>query len=276
MRFIALDFSYHIYQHASCSDKTNGIAYRHREPDAIQFPPFRQNGEQRDEEEHLSGNTEEDALSCVSDTLEKVSDDHLCAYQRESCYNKVECPYSLLGQFRASTEDVNHWSWYQFTRQKSHKGNARRSDDAVSQYQEYSVILACSPVVSDDGLHALHQSEDDSGEKKDNAIDDTVGTDGHIASVFKQSVVADEYNQTGTAVHQEWTKTDSQTLADDIEPQTVDTMAQMQQFCWSIEEPELPTECDELGDNRCPGNAFYAPMEHEDEERVKDAIDYDS
>lgn len=61
----------------------------------------------------------------------------------------------------------------------------------------------CSIVVSDNGLHALSESHNYHDKKGEHTIDDTVGSDSHVATVVSQAIV--EYNDyyTGAYVHQE-------------------------------------------------------------------------
>ena len=200
IRFIPLDFPNHINQHASSCHEADGIAYRHREPDTIQSPPLRQDGEQRNEEEHLSGNTQEDALTCVTDALEEVSDDHLSTHSREGCHNEMEGANSFLCQLGTGSEDVNDGSRSKFASQAGQKRDACRSDNAVTKHTEDTVVLPCTPVITHNWLHSLHKSHHDGHEQKDHSVHDSVGSDGHIASIFEQSVVANQDHQTCATV----------------------------------------------------------------------------
>ena len=103
----------------------------------------------------------------------------------------------------------------------------------------------------------------------------TLFTISHIAAILEQTVVAKEHDQAGATVHQERAETDGKTLADDVEPKSVDAAAQVEQFCGAAEETQLPAESDGLGNDGGPGNTLNAPFEHEDEERVEYAIDDD-
>ena len=67
------------------------------------------------------------------------------------------------------------------------------------------MVLACSPVVAHDRLHALYQSKYNGDEEEYHAVDNAVGTYGHIASVVQQTAVDHQHHQAGTGVHQERT-----------------------------------------------------------------------
>ena len=80
MCFIPFYLPNHIDEHCRSSYEAYRVAYRHGEPDTVQSPPFRQDGKQRDEEEHLTCDAQEDALACVPNALEEVADDHLSTH----------------------------------------------------------------------------------------------------------------------------------------------------------------------------------------------------
>ena len=62
----------------------------------------------------MSGNTQEDALTCVTNALEEVSDDHLSTDKWEGCHDETEGTNCFVGQLRTSSEDVYHGSWDEF------------------------------------------------------------------------------------------------------------------------------------------------------------------
>ena len=172
MRFISLDFLNHISQHRGGCHEAHGVADGHGEPDAVQAPPFRQDGKQRDEEEHLPRDAQEDALSSVTYALEEVSNDHLSTHKRECCYNETEGTNCFVGQLRTCSEDMNHGSWDEFASQEGCKADACCSDYAVTKHSEDAVVLPCTPVVAHDWLHALNQAEHDGGKQEDHSVHD--------------------------------------------------------------------------------------------------------
>ena len=211
----------------------------------------------------------------MTDALEEVAYHYLCTYQWEHRDDDPAGVGGYAGQFLSCPEDGDDVFGKQFANQGGKAGDAGRYTNGIAQHTPDAVVLVRSPVVSRNGLHTLYQTYHGGDKQHDNAVDDTVGANGHVTSVIPQPVVDEQHHDAGAGVHQEGTQTYNQTLADNVEVGLVDTSAQVQQFGGPAEQFQLYAKRYGLTDDGGPGSSGYSPMEDKDEQGVQKRIDDD-
>ena len=205
----------------------------------------------------------------MSNALEEIAYHNLCAHEGEHGYGKPEGTYSLLCQFLSCSKDVYDRCREEYAYHHGRQGYHGGPEDGQAQYSPHTMVLACSPVVSHDGLHPLYQTENDGHKDEHHAIDYAISSNGHVTSEVQQSAVEQEYHQAGTGIHQEGTHAYGETLAYDIGFQPVNASAEVQQLCGTAEQICLDAESYHLGQDGGPCCPLYTPLEFENEDGVK-------
>ena len=210
--------------------KGNGV------PHAIESEVVRQDQDTGHEEEQLAREAHEDALAGMADALEEVADNHLRTY--EGKHHDVDAETArrhsqnlLRLSAVAVREEAGDQLGTEFANEEADGGYARCGKDGKAEGLPDAVILVGSPVVAHDGLHALVHAHHDHEEEEDDAIDDTVGSEGVVASVLAHALVDEEYHEAGAGIEQEGREADDQNLTHDLRGETVDAALQMNKFC---------------------------------------------
>ena len=152
------------------------------------------------------------------------------------------------------------------------RGDAHARRDAQAQHLLHTVQPPRAEVIARDGLHAHRQAHHHHDVEHQQAVDDAIGTDGHVAPVALQAVVDDDDDGTGRDVHQERRHADGEDAAHDAALQAVEAAAQADGVGPLEEVVEHPQRPDELRDDRGQRCAPYAPAELEDEQGRQDDV----
>ena len=272
---MCLDVLHLPQQHAACHKEADDVRDGHGPQHAVEAPPVGQQGKQGRKEQQLARKAKEDALSGMADALEEVSDDNLYAHDGEHGRNDAESVNRERGELGTRPEDFHDGSGHEFGYQEGGGGYHASANHAKAQHGPYAVVEVGSPVVSDNRLHALDESEDNHYEEEEDAVDDSIGSDGHVSAVLEQLVVAQENHQTAARIDQEGAEADGQRLPHDVGLERIDAAAQVEQFVLAAEELQLPHQRDGLGQDGGPCSALDSPAEGEDEQGVKDGVEDD-
>lgn len=114
----------------------------------------------------------------------------------------------------------------EFADKETARSDAHARRDAQAQDLLHAVRPPRAEVVARDGLHAHRQPHHHHDVEHQQAVDDAVGADGHVAPVALQAVVDDDDDGTGRDVHQERRHADGEDAARNAPLQAVEAAAQ--------------------------------------------------
>lgn len=242
-------------------------------PDTVEAKVVGEDEDAGDEEEHLAGEAHEDALACVAYALEEVADDHLGPDEGE--HHDVDAEASgghgqdLLRLVAVSVgEEAGYHLGAELANEEADGGDACGCDDGYAEGLPDTVVLVGSPVVAHDGLHALVYAHDDHEEEEDDSVDDTIGSEGVVASVLAHALVDEQHYEAGAGVEEEGGEADDENLAYDLGLEAVDAALQMNELALPAQYEELHDEADGLGEYGGPGGSGDAGVHDPHEEPV--------
>ena len=172
----------------------------------------------------MARDTLEDTLASVTNALEEVADDHLYAYEGEHHHIDAETAIGHSDDGQIVREEMGERVWEKLTHNEACDDHDLGTKDGEPQGLPYTVVLPCTPIVANDGLHTLIQSHDHHQEEEDDAVDDAVSGNGRVATVLFHAFVDKENDQTGAEVHEERTHTHGDNLSDDAWSQSIDSL----------------------------------------------------
>ena len=220
----------------------------------------------------MAGQGEEEAHLGQADVLEEVADDYLCPDDGEHGHADAQAVGCHVYQHVVAGEDGRHGVGQQLADEEAAGGDAHAPGDGQAQGLLHAVGLAGAEVVADDGLHAHGQAHDNHQVEHQEAVDDAVGADGHVAPVVAQGVVDDDDDDAGRHVHQEGGHADGEDVAHDAPLQMQEASLQADVVMLVEKVVQHPKHADELRDDGGQCRPAYAPAELEDEQRRQDDV----
>ena len=253
-------------------DKRQRVGHRHAYPDAFQSPPLREEEQTGKQVEQLAGERKENAYLGFADALEEVADDNLRAYQREHHHGEAHTLRRQTDKILAVGEKGGNRTGKEFADKEAGAG-----DDNARKYSQTQRVLhpVCFPrpvVVADDGLHAHGESEHNHHIQRQQAVDDAVRADGHIAPVGLQAVVDDDDDDAGAYVDQKRRHADGEDVGNDAPFHTPYPPFEVHRALFVEEMAHHPYHPDELRYDGCRGRSAHSPSEPEDEEGSEDEV----
>ena len=227
----------------------------------------------RHEENQLTRQGKENALARIANALKESGGNDLHSDDGEHHHQTIQCVGRHLDQFRrtfgkeggkrsgkeGSDAEANHRDGC-----ACHQGDFQNTDDAV--------VVSSPEIVARNGLHALVQSDDDHDDKQNQAIRDAERPHGSVAAVGCQTTGHQRSHQTGTKVDEKLWQTDEQGFRHNFPFQVQDVAVQMDEFPLVGEKMDLPEQHHRLSRDGCQGSPLNSPVEDEDEDGRKDAV----
>lgn len=178
-----------------------------------------------------------------------------------------------LNEFGIFGEEAHHHLGTYHAEAKTNKADSHSTHDGrfVGCYR--TAELTRTIVVSHNGLHALIDTLRHHDEDEDNAIADAIGRHVVVATVFFESVVDEQYHQTGAKVDEEWRTTDAENRFDNLATEVEYASAETQICVLAEEVAQDDAESHGLRTESSDGSTSNAQTHHEDEEIVEDSID---
>ena len=119
-------------------------------------------------------------------------------------------------------------------------------NDTETECMLYTVDFLCTVIVSDDGLHSHSQPHYHHYIQHQQAINDTIGTDSHIATVFLQTIINEYDNDTCRDIHGKRRHSYGEDTADDAFLHFPETRHEMDKTLFVTEVVYYPYHSDKL------------------------------
>ena len=204
--------------------------------------------------------------------MEEIADDHLGSDEREDGYADAQAMGRHADERFVRSEYRSDGMGEQLTDDEPAGGDAHTRNDTQAQGTLHAVQHAGTEIVAHDGLHAHRQSDYNHDVEHQQAVDNAVGADGHVASMVSQAVVDEDDDGAGRDVHQERRHADGEDAAHDAPLQSVEVAMQADGVGTPEEVVQYPQRADELRDDRSQCCPLYAPAELENEEGSEDDV----
>lgn len=230
---------------------------------AYQPPKPGTNQNRRNQEEHLTGQTEENGDVRLTDGLEKLGGDNLKTDQRKhEEYPENPHPGNTY-QFRIGSKDTCHGFREEHGGQKCHSGNDASGPQGEGKDFPDSFPMSGPVIVAGNGLHSLAEADHQHDKEHGVGIGDSECSDGQIASVFHQLVVHQNIDDAGGQIDEERGQPDGKDVTDDkgINPDVF--LAETNGGILVGEKTKGDKGTDGHGYHTGPGRSLYAPIEQE-------------
>lgn len=214
----------------------------------------------------------EDTDLSHADALEEIADDNLRPHEGEDGHTDAHAAGGHVDKRLVRREDRSHRVGKELADEETARGDAHTRRDAQTQHLLHTVQPPCSEVIARNGLHAHRQPHYHHNVEHQQAVDDAIGTDGHVAPVALQAVIDDDDDGTGRDVHQERRHADGEDTAHDAPLHAQETMSQADGVGTLEKVVEYPQHSDELRNDRGQSRAPYAPTELENEDGSEDDV----
>ena len=131
------------------------------------------------------------------------------------------------------------------------------------------VVLASSVIVSCNRLESLVESHAHHQKEHCDPVDDTIGTNGHISTVFAQLLVDEHCHHASRRIHKERAGTDSKRLLGNPPVNLENRLGEVQDLAFVREEPEHIHKSHQLTDHSSYCSALDSHSESENQNRIK-------
>ena len=251
------------------------------EPDAVEFGKTEGRHEAREEEE--AGNEEEelarqreiDALTCLADALEEITRNHLETDNGEEGDIDTHTVSGDADEVGVGGEGTGDEFGKEFAEDEAHGHHDGGVANGLVEDLTHTVVELGAVVITGDGLHALVEAHDDHGKEEENAVIDTIGSDGEVAAVLNHTSIDKENNKAGTGVHKEGRKAYAEDATHNAVTQLPGITTEEDDFRGTRKDTQLPTEGDALGDNGGDSGTPDTEVETVDEQRIEGGVEKD-
>lgn len=253
-------------------DEGKEVAHGHARPDAVQPHELREHQQAGQQVEQLARQRHKDADLGHADALEEVADDNLCPHEGEDGHTDAHAAGGHVDKRLVRREDRSHRVGKKLADEETARGDTHTRRDAQAQHLLHTVQPPRAEVIARNGLHAHRQAQYHHDVEHQQAVDDAVGTDSHVAPVALQAVVDDDDNGAGRDVHQERRHADGEDTSHDAPLHALETISQADGVRTLEKVVEYPQHSDELRNDRGQSRAPYAPTKLENEDGSKDDV----
>ena len=167
------------------------------------------------------------ALLYHSEALEEVGTYDLETDNGEGEVHQAHAMHRQPLEFGVVGEHRHCGSREEFEYQEAHGGHEGGPENAQPVYLLDSLAFACSEIVTGDGLHSLVDAHHDHEEEEGDPVDDAVGADSEVASIFAELLVDEHRNQTCRGIHEEGPQPYSERSTGNLGTEPEDALAEV-------------------------------------------------